>query len=137
MKLLSNSIHRSQQGWSLVELLVAMTLSLLAIAGAGQIYLSVKRSYDIQASLARLQDVGRYATPTRLYSPFRQPQLRYTFARLCLRQRSAWALLHPRMRRLPPITPWWRMLITLAALRPSKSAAAPTTTHSPNWHAFH
>src|SRR3569623_2053274 len=67
MKLLSNSIHRSQQGWSLVELLVAMTLSLVAIDGAGQIYLSVKRSYDIQTSLARLQDVGRYATDLLTY----------------------------------------------------------------------
>jgi len=51
-----------QRGWTLVELLVAMTLSLLVIAGIGKIYLAAKRSYDIQNSLARLQDEGRYAT---------------------------------------------------------------------------
>jgi len=50
------------QGWTLVELLVAMTLSLLVIAGVGQIYLSAKRSYDIQTNLAQIQDVGRYVT---------------------------------------------------------------------------
>jgi len=48
------------KGWTLVELLVAMTLSLLVIAGIGQIYLAAKRSYDIQTNLAQIQDVGRY-----------------------------------------------------------------------------
>ena len=50
------------RGWTLVELLVAMTLSLLVIAGIGQIYLAAKRSYDIQTNLAQIQDVGRYVT---------------------------------------------------------------------------
>src|SRR3569832_1925775 len=67
MKLLSNSFFCFLCGWCLVVLLVAMTLSLLAFAGAGQIYLGVKRSYDIQTSLARLQDVGRYATDLLTY----------------------------------------------------------------------
>jgi type IV pilus assembly protein PilW len=49
-------------GWTLVELLVATTLSLLVIAGIGQIYLAAKRSYDIQTNLAQIQDVGRYVT---------------------------------------------------------------------------
>ena len=48
------------RGWTLIELLVAMTLSLLVIAGIGQIYLAAKRSYDIQTNLAQIQDVGRY-----------------------------------------------------------------------------
>lgn len=52
----------AQQGWTLIELLVAMTLSLLVIAGIGQIYLAAKRSYDIQTNLAQIQDVGRYVT---------------------------------------------------------------------------
>ena len=47
-------------GWTLVELLIAMTLSLMLIAGIGQIYLSSKRNYDIQISLAQIQDTGRY-----------------------------------------------------------------------------
>ena len=52
------------RGWSLLELLIAMTLSLLVIAGIGQIYLAAKRSYDIQTNLAQIQDVGRYVTDT-------------------------------------------------------------------------
>jgi type IV pilus assembly protein PilW len=58
------SIARSYaaKGWTLVELLVAMALGLLIIAGIGQIYLAAKRSYDIQNSIAQLQEVGRYAT---------------------------------------------------------------------------
>jgi type IV pilus assembly protein PilW len=52
----------AQRGWTLVEILVAMTLGLLIIAGIGQIYLAAKRSYDIQTSIARIQDVGRYTT---------------------------------------------------------------------------
>lgn len=51
---------RQPQGWTLVEVLVAMTLSLLVIAGIGQIYLAAKRSYEIQTNLAQIQDVGRY-----------------------------------------------------------------------------
>jgi len=49
---------------TLVELLVAVTLGLLVIAGIGQIYTAAKRSYDIQSSMSRLQDVGRYAIET-------------------------------------------------------------------------
>ncbi|MEJ2567223.1 MAG: PilW family protein [Gammaproteobacteria bacterium] len=47
---------------SLIELLVAMTLGLLIIAGIGQIYLAAKRSYDIQTSIAQIQEVGRFVT---------------------------------------------------------------------------
>ncbi len=55
------SLHPHQRGFTLVELLVTVTLGLLVIAGIGQIYAAAKRSYDIQTSLARLQDAGRYA----------------------------------------------------------------------------
>lgn len=50
------------RGFTLVEILVAMTLSLLIIAGIGQIYLAAKRSYEIQTNMAQIQDVGRYVT---------------------------------------------------------------------------
>lgn len=50
------------RGLTLVELLITLTLSLLIIAGVGQIYLASKRSYDIQTNLAQIQDVGRYVT---------------------------------------------------------------------------
>lgn len=57
-----SSSRLKQRGWTLVELLVAMVLGVLIIAGIGQIYLAAKRSYDIQISLSRLQEAGRYAT---------------------------------------------------------------------------
>ena len=52
----------TQYGLTLVELLVAMALGLLIIAGIGQIYLAAKHSYEIQNRLARIQDAGRYVT---------------------------------------------------------------------------
>src|SRR3569623_1209057 len=57
-------IKKRPSGKTLEELLVALTLGLLVIAGIGQIYTAAKRSYDIQSSMARLQDVGRYAIET-------------------------------------------------------------------------
>lgn len=48
-------------GFSLVELMVAMTISLLLLAGVIQIYIDSKRNYAIQESLSRLQESGRYA----------------------------------------------------------------------------
>src|SRR3569832_1041550 len=57
-------IKKRQQGMTQVELLVAVTLGLLVIAGIGQIYTAAIRSYDIQCSMSRLQDVGRYAIET-------------------------------------------------------------------------
>lgn len=39
-----------------------MALGLLIIAGIGQIYLAAKRSYEIQNTIARLQDAGRYTS---------------------------------------------------------------------------
>jgi len=48
-------------GFSLVELMVAITISLVLLAGLIQIFLSSKRSYNIQDSIARMQENGRYA----------------------------------------------------------------------------
>ena len=59
---MNRGVFSSESGWTLVELLVAMTLGLLLIAGIGQIYLAAKRSYEIQTNLAQIQDVGRYVT---------------------------------------------------------------------------
>ena len=52
----------TSDGLSLIELLVAMALGLLIIAGVGQIYLAAKRSYDIQTNIAQIQEVGRFVT---------------------------------------------------------------------------
>ncbi len=56
INLLSNS-----QGFSLVELMVALVITLILLSGIGQIFLSSKKSFTIQDSLARQQENGRYA----------------------------------------------------------------------------
>lgn len=53
--------HRAQPGFTLVEIMVAISLSLVLIAGVGQIYLSSKESYRVQNELARLQENQRIA----------------------------------------------------------------------------
>lgn len=58
---MSHMIHRArrQRGFSVVELMIAMTLSLLLMAGALSILQSSKLTYDENDRLARLQESGR------------------------------------------------------------------------------
>ncbi|MCF6323042.1 MAG: PilW family protein [Gammaproteobacteria bacterium] len=51
----------SQQGLSLVELMIATTVSLLLMAGVGQIFLSTKASNSLQNGAGRLQENARLA----------------------------------------------------------------------------
>jgi type IV pilus assembly protein PilW len=51
----------SQAGLSLVELMVAMTISLFLLAGVVQIFLGSKQSYRVNDGLSRLQENARYA----------------------------------------------------------------------------
>lgn len=51
-------------GFSLVELMVALVITLILLAGIGQIFLSSKKSFLIQDSLGRMQENGRYAMET-------------------------------------------------------------------------
>ena len=53
--------HTHCRGFSLVELMVALVITLILLAGIGQIFLSSKKSYTLQNSLARIQESGRYA----------------------------------------------------------------------------
>jgi type IV pilus assembly protein PilW len=53
-----------QRGFSLVEMMVALVITLILLAGIGQIFLSSKKSFLIQDSLGRLQENGRYAMET-------------------------------------------------------------------------
>ena len=58
------SIHlpsKYHQGFTLVEIMVAFTLSLILIAGVVQIYISSKESFRVQNELARLQENQRMA----------------------------------------------------------------------------
>lgn len=48
-------------GFSLVELMVAMVISLILLGGVIQIYLGSRQSYRVQDSQARLQENGRFA----------------------------------------------------------------------------
>lgn len=53
-------VHR-QRGLSLVELMVAITIGIILLAGVLQIYLSSKQSYRVQEATSRLQENGRFA----------------------------------------------------------------------------
>lgn len=50
-----------QQGVSLIELMIAMTLGLVLVIGITSVYLGAKRSVDNQAALATVQENARYA----------------------------------------------------------------------------
>lgn len=52
---------RKQHGLSLVEIMVALTISLLLLAGVVQIFTSSKQAYRNNESLARVQENGRFA----------------------------------------------------------------------------
>ena len=52
---------KRQAGLSLVELMIAITLSLLLIAGVLQIFLSSKQTYATNNALSRVQESGRFA----------------------------------------------------------------------------
>jgi type IV pilus assembly protein PilW len=59
MKLLSGMSAGRQRGFSLVELMVALSLSLLLMAGALSILYSSRLSYTENDRIARLQEAGR------------------------------------------------------------------------------
>lgn len=50
-----------QKGLSLVELMIAMALSMLLMLGALQMFLSSKQTYTANSSLSRVQESGRFA----------------------------------------------------------------------------
>ena len=51
-----------QTGFTLVEVLVAVTISMILLVGVIQIFATTKRTYRLDESLARLQENGRFAT---------------------------------------------------------------------------
>ena len=57
----TNRSHYRCRGFSLVELMIALVITLILLAGIGQIFLSSKKSFVIQNSLGRIQENGRYA----------------------------------------------------------------------------
>jgi type IV pilus assembly protein PilW len=55
---------RGQQGLTLVELMVAMVLGLLLMAGVLQLFAANKQSYRLTEELSRMQEGARYAMST-------------------------------------------------------------------------
>lgn len=64
MKICKNnllSIRTQMSGFSLIEIMVALGISLFIMAGIGYVYVSSKQTYQTQNQLARLQENGRLA----------------------------------------------------------------------------
>ncbi len=53
--------QNNESGFSLVELMVAMVISLILIGAAAGIYLTSKKSYNLQEDLGRIQENARFA----------------------------------------------------------------------------
>ncbi|MFN3785266.1 MAG: PilW family protein, partial [Thiothrix sp.] len=72
--------RQTQRGLSLIELMIAMVVSLVLIAGVGTVYISSKRNYQARDQLSLMDESARialtalskhlehagYATPTKL-----------------------------------------------------------------------
>jgi type IV pilus assembly protein PilW len=54
-------LPRHCRGFSMVELMVALVITLILMAGVSQVFLGSKQSYVIQDTLGRMQENGRYA----------------------------------------------------------------------------
>jgi type IV pilus assembly protein PilW len=52
---------QAQQGLSLIELMIAITLGLFLIGGLIQLFVNSKQSYRVQENISRLQENGRFA----------------------------------------------------------------------------
>jgi len=61
MNHLSNTKRAQQSGFSLVELLVAMTIGAILIGGVATVFSGTKRSSDINGSLTEMQESARFA----------------------------------------------------------------------------
>jgi len=57
----TKQISTLRNGFSLIELMIAMTVTLILLAGVVQIYMNSKQTYRIQAANSRLQESGRTA----------------------------------------------------------------------------
>jgi type IV pilus assembly protein PilW len=50
-----------QHGLTLVEIMIAITISVVLLAGVGKIFVSSKHTYRVQDALSRVQENGRFA----------------------------------------------------------------------------
>lgn len=61
MKFFSRTPPKLQTGISLVEIMVALTITLVLTLGLANVYLGSKQSYIFQENLSRIQENGRFA----------------------------------------------------------------------------
>jgi len=61
MRPVTVSKRRTQRGFTLVEMMIAMVIGLILSAGVIQIFLSSRQSYRMQEGLSRLQENARFA----------------------------------------------------------------------------
>lgn len=66
-KNLSSIVNRSQRGFSLVELMVAMTLGLIVLGAVGYLYLGSRQTFRTTDAVARIQENARFALQTMAY----------------------------------------------------------------------
>lgn len=59
--MITPAIHAQQRGYTLVELMVAITIGLFLLGGIGMVFVSSKQTYRMQDSLWQLQDNSRFA----------------------------------------------------------------------------
>ncbi|KAB7623154.1 PilW family protein [Alkalilimnicola sp. S0819] len=61
MKQLYSVSRRQQYGVGLIEIMIALAISLLLVAGVVQIFISSKQGYRVQEAAGRLQEDGRFS----------------------------------------------------------------------------
>lgn len=57
----NSQLHIKQKGLTLIELLISLLISAVLMFGVGTVYVSSKRGYNIQDSLARQQENSRFS----------------------------------------------------------------------------
>jgi len=55
------TLQSKQQGFTLIEIMIAATISLILLAGVGQIFTSNQQTYRVQEAVSRVQENGRFA----------------------------------------------------------------------------
>ncbi|QTR51844.1 PilW family protein [Candidatus Thiothrix anitrata] len=56
--------RKHQRGVTLIEMMIAMVVSLVLVAGVGTVYFSSKRSYQVRDELSQMNEAGRAALET-------------------------------------------------------------------------
>lgn len=111
-------IRRYLQGFSLVEMMVAITIGLLLLAGLGTVYLGSRQTFRQQEALARMQEGARYAFEVMTL------EIRQAGYRGCVPEASTFSSLNVPV---PPAEPnWFDNLVASPLLGFESGAGLPT-----------